>query len=223
LNQSMRDTYANIKTSLPNCQMLKSEMIIKKEQVGVRKNGEAIYDFKLNVDFWKSIGKPINVVLDEAHTMFNARKSMSKVNIIMTDWLALIRRVLGQAESGYGELVLISQLANRIDIIAREMATNVRWHVMHYSKTCMKCGYTWQEDSDSPEPIWACESCGCFKIKKHSHYCEVWHFGSMQAYETYRSFGMSTFHMHYIISDIEKYFTLYDTFSWESLTSTLYE
>lgn len=88
-------------------------MIIKDEVVGTKKNKmtgreEPVVKYKLNVDFWKEIKEPINVVIDEAHTLYNARKAMSKVNIITTEWLALIRRVLGSRESGHGELTFIN-------------------------------------------------------------------------------------------------------------------
>ena len=127
VNKLNRKTYSNIITkNLKNVVPITPRMIIKEEIVTYKKNRktgkeEPVYKHTLNVKFWKDIKEPINVVLDEAHSIINARRSMSKINIIVTDWIALIRRVLGQSESGYGELVLISQLANRIDVIAREM------------------------------------------------------------------------------------------------------
>ena len=222
LNKSHRLTYSNIKTKIKSCKLLKPEYIITRTNIGMKRNGEPVYDMKLNVDFWKNIKEPIDVVLDEAHTMVNARKSMSKVNIIMTDWLALIRRVLGSSDSGYGELVLISQLANRIDIIAREMATNVRWHICHYQKTCKKCMYTWGETSDTAEPQWVCPVCGHYQIKKHSHQIEVFHFQNMFTYQGWKEYGMKSYHRHYIIEDIENYFNLYNTLSWENMSSEFY-
>ncbi|MDX1373497.1 MAG: zonular occludens toxin domain-containing protein, partial [Nitrososphaeraceae archaeon] len=121
LNRSKRHVYTNInikkKRTHPHIKLLKPEYIIQKEIKKIissgKNKGTSIYDYTLNTDFWKSITDPINVVLDEAHTIVNARRSMSKINILVTDWLALIRRVLGQSASGYGELVLITQLPNR--------------------------------------------------------------------------------------------------------------
>jgi len=221
LNQSKRKTYTNIRTIIKNCELINPSMIITKEISGYSKKGEAKYDYTLNVDFWKNINEPINIVLDEVHTILNARRSMSKVNIILTDWMALIRRVLGQAESGYGELVLISQLHNRIDIVAREMATNVRYHICHYLKSCLRCGNTWAETSESPEPRWIC-SCGSYRIKKHNHKIEVWHFAGMDMYIKWKEWGINTYHQHYLIDDIENYFKLYDTLQWDNLFSEFY-
>ena len=128
LNKAHRKTFSNIVTrGLKNNKVIRPEMIIDKQQVDTKTKRDGttipVYEIKLNTQFWKDIDEPINVVLDEAHTIINARRSMSKVNQIVTDWLALIRRVLGSADSGFGSLILISQLHNRIDIIAREMAT----------------------------------------------------------------------------------------------------
>lgn len=222
INESNRLTYTNIKTSIKSCRLINPGMIIEKIIIGQKKNGTDITEFRLNKDFWKQINEPISVVLDEAHTILNARRSMSTVNIILTDWLSLIRRVLGQAESGYGELVLISQLNNRIDTIARQMATNYRYHVCHYQKSCKHCWCSWQESSESPEPLWKCPSCGRYEIKKHSHQIEVWHFANETAYTGWKEWGMNTFHAHYLIDDIETYFPLYNTLQWDNLFSELY-
>lgn len=226
LNASRRTTYTNVKTKIKHGRLLEPSMIIKKEQVDTikKKSGEVqpVFDYKLNVEYWKSIKEPINVVLDEAHSIMNSRRAMSKTNVIITDWLALIRRVLGQSESGYGELVFITQLPNRIDVIAREMAHQVRYHVCHFQKTCKKCGTTWRENSEMPESIWICPSCGDDRLRKHSHQIEVWHFSSMKEFEMWREFGQKNFYKHYLINDIEKYFPLYDTLQWDNLFGEYY-
>lgn len=227
LNHQIRKTYSNIQTkNLPNQVMINPKMIVDKQIVDhkTKRNGETepVYEMKLNIDFWKNIKEPINVVLDEAHSIINARRSMSKVNIIMNDWLSLIRRVLGQSESGYGELVYITQLPNRIDTIARDMAHQVRYHVCHYHVSCNKCGTTLSENSEIPEPTTYCPSCGSFKLKKFNHKIEIWHFNNMRSYEGWREFGMNNFYKHYIVTDIEKYFPMYNTLQWDNMFSELY-
>lgn len=194
-------------------------MIVLKEETGVKKNGEKTYDYKLNIDFWKKQSKkqPISVVLDEAHAIIDARRSMSRTNRLFNQWLSLIRRVLGQSESGYGELVFITQLHNRIDCVAREMATQVRYHICHYSKKCKKCCSSWSESSESPEPLHVCPACGSSKVIKCNHRIESYHFKNMQAYTTWKDFGINTFYRHYLTDDIERYFPLYDTLQWENL------
>ncbi len=220
LNKTHRKSYSNIVTKLKDQITLRPDMIIKKNITGHKKNGEPITELKLNVDFWKSVEKPINIILDEAHSIINSRRAMSKINIIMTDWLSLIRRVIGAAESGYGEVVFITQLPGRIDNIIREMATQIRYHVCHYIKSCINCGTYWNEHSEQPERLWTCPSCGHWKIKKHNHIIEVWHFSSIQNYEGWKEgWSPKGFYKHYFVTDIEEYFDLYDTFQWDNLFS----
>lgn len=224
---SKRKYYSNIETNkLKNNIVLKPEMIIEKQIIDTRRkrSGEEvpIYEMKLNLSFWKDIKEPISVVLDEAHSILNARRSMAKANILITDWLALIRRVLGQNSAGYGDLIMITQLPNRIDTIARDMAHQVRYHVCHYVKTCRRCHVSWKENSEMPEPAYSCISCGSDAVSKHSHYIEVWHYRSMESYETFRNIGQQTAYRHYFIGDIERYFPLYDTLQWDNLFSEFY-
>ena len=184
-------------------------------------NIEGVYDYSLNIDFWRQRQGACNVVIDEAHTIINSRRSMSKVNIVVTDWLSLLRRILGQSKSGFGELVFITQLANRIDIIARDMANQIRYHVCHYQKTCMDCNSFWMENSEQPEPQWACSRCGSDNVQKHNHTIEVWHFSSFRDYNLWEQMSMNTFYKHYLVRDIEKYFPLYDTLAWDNMFTTL--
>ncbi len=224
LNKSNRPTYSNIKTDIDNQIDIDAGMIVKKKLLKTikRRSGEleGVYNYSLNIDFWKKKSGVCNVVLDEAHTILNSRRSMSHINIIVTDWLSLLRRILGQAKSGFGELVLISQLPTRLDIIAREMASQIRYHVCHYQKTCLKCGNYWMENSEMPEPKWFC-SCGNNDIQKHNHTIEIWHFSSFRDYNLWDQMQMKTYYKHYIVRDIEKYFPLYDTLSWENMFTTL--
>ncbi len=227
LNLSNRTTYSNIQTSLKNQIDIAPEMIIKKEIDSYKENKktgekEAIYNYTLNVDFWKKIKEPIDVVIDEAHTILNARRAMSKTNIIVSDWLSLLRRVLGSTEGGFGELTFISQLANRIDVIARDMATNVIYTICHYLKSCEKCETTWQENSEMPEGYIICPVCASNKLLKHTHRLEVWHFPNIQKFKMWYEFGEKTFYKRYYVNDIEDYFSLYNTLQWDNMFSSLY-
>lgn len=227
LNKTARKVYSNIITKkLSHVIPIKNTMIVKKDIVGYKKKidgtQEPVYKMKLNIDYWKDIKEPLSCVLDEAHAIINSRRAMSKVNIIVTDWIALLRRVLGSSPSGYGELVLITQLPNRIDIIARDMATQVRYHLCHYKKHCNKCGTEWLENSEMPEIFWNCPNCESSNLKKFDHKIEVWHFRSMQHYNIWNEFKKDSFHKHYIVNDIEKYFSFYSTLQWDNMFSDLY-
>lgn len=217
LNPSMRKTYSNIMTkNIPNNILLNYGMIIKNTEV-VSKTGNIKVDYSLNTEFWKSIKEPINVIIDEAHTVINSRRSFSHINVIMMDWVTLIRKVLGSNGSGYGEAVFITQLPTKLDINVRDLATSVRYHKMHYDKLCKRCKATWAETSDTSEPVWSCPICSSKDIKVINHIVEVWHFSSMKKYDQWRDEGKKSYHKHYMINDISKYFNMYDTFQWDNL------
>lgn len=218
--------YTNIepkkKRLLPNVNVIKSSMIVKKELISISKNGKEVYKYSLNQDFWKDVKKPINVIIDEAHNLFNSRRAMSKVNIIMGEWIAMLRRILGQSDAGYGDLVMITQLWRRIDVIAREMCNHVKYHVCHYQKTCRKCGYNWREHSEMPEERQRCPKCNSWKVLKHSHQIEVYCFAGVKDFIIWEEVGRMTYYNRYMIKDIEKVFPLYDTFQWNDMISQLY-
>lgn len=221
LNKAQRKTYSNIQTKLKNQIELTADMIFKKEVIKTvkKKNGdtEVVYDYKLNLEYWKNIKEPINVVLDEAHNFWNSRTSMSKKNIILQNYLALIRRILGQNSTGYGELVLVSQNIFRLDVVCRESATQIRYHICHYTKTCNKCSGSWKENSEMAEPLWICPYCGNVEITKHKHYLEIFHFAGLEPFLSWDLNNQKTFYRHYLVNGIEKYFGLYDTLQWDNL------
>lgn len=227
MDGSGRKYYTNIITKGMDCNVqINSSMIVKKVLVDTKKkrNGteEPIYDYKVNVDYWRDIKDPINVIIDEAHTVLNSRRAMSKQNIIMGDWLALLRRVVGADSRGMGDLILITQLPRRLDPIARDMATNIRFFRCHYVKTCKNCGMSIGETNDNPEPLWQCLRCGSYDLLKHQHMIEVKHYANMTAYEGEMEWGMKTAHMHYFVRDIERVFPMYDTLQWDNLISDIY-
>lgn len=228
MNIGKMKTYTNIrpKVKMDNVKLIKADMIIEKNEVDIkvnRRTGEEkpVYEMKLNKKYWQSINEPINVTLDEVHNMMNARRFMSRQNEIMTNWLSMIRRVLGSSDRE-GDLTLITQLPNRIDTIARQMATHVRYHVCHYTKRCLKCGTVWNESSESPEQMKVCVNCGNHRIVRENHRIEVWCFRSMDMFIAWRDFRMSSFYNHYLIPDVEQYFPMYDTLQWENLFEDVY-
>lgn len=142
---------------------------------------------------------------------------MSRINKIMGQFLAFARRVIGSSDSGYGEITFITQLDRRIDVIAREMATQVRYCICHWLKSCRHCGFSWQEMSEMPEKLHRCPRCESWNVVKHDHTVEIFQFANIKAYEGWRMFGMKSYYRRYLIEDIEKVFPMYDTFQWQSL------
>jgi predicted Zn-ribbon and HTH transcriptional regulator len=201
---------------------LQPEMIIVKDIIGYKKDGEAKYEYRLNQEYWKEQIKKlgsIHVIIDEAHTFFNPRRSMSKVNVIMTDFLALLRRVIGSADGSDGELVLITQLQRRLDIIAKEMSTHVQFHVHHYFKFCKKCGFKYYENNETAHKPMDCPKCGYWNIKKINNKIEVFEFKNIDDYNNWKDYGTKSYYGHYMINDIQKIFGNYNTLQWGDLLS----
>ena len=223
LNHPENTYISNIKTpKLKNNIMLDRSMIVKEIPTGRISKGQEVMKYTVNREYWEEIKKKhpaIHVIIDEAHTIMNSRRSMSKLNIVVSEWLALLRRVVGQDSNGQGSLTLISQLDYRVDIIARDMATNVRYHVCHYQKTCLKCGVTWQENNEMPEPQYVCPRCGSHKVKRHTFVIEKWSFQGMNQFMMFKYRGQKTYYEHFLIHDIEQSFPMYDTLQWDNLIS----
>ena len=222
-NKDVRTTFSNIITKgIKNNVLITEDMIIKQTPI-LNAKGEETGKFKeeLNVEFWQEAVEKhngINVVLDEAHTLVNSRRSMSKKNVIMSDFIALLRRVIGSS-NGYGKLVLISQLKRRLDVIALEMATMVKFHVCHYTIECQKCKELYYENNETPEKIKYCPKCESPKLRQKEFVLEVWHFKNLDSYDKFDDYGVRTYHRHYFITDIENYFKNYNTLQWDSLLS----
>jgi DNA-directed RNA polymerase subunit RPC12/RpoP len=225
LNKFNRKYFSNIKTSMPYVETLRPEMIIKRELIGTKgkRDPQPVYDWKMNQEFWIKQKEPMNIVLDEVHNMMDSRRSMSKANVIMGNFMALLRRVLGAQHGNYGELVLITQLLRRVDIIALELASEIRYHIMHYSKKCKDCGQEWRENTEMPEGYYRCIRCGSMELIKFKHRAEIYRFRGMNEYQNWRDFQEKSWFHHYMVNDIEKYFGLYETLQWSNLFESVYD
>ena len=85
----------------------------------------------VNFEFWQGIKDKyggFDIYLDEFHNVMNSRRSMSKKNVYLSDWLAQIRKILGDSEKN--NLYLISQKLRRIDVNCKDLS--------HKAITCMK-------------------------------------------------------------------------------------
>lgn len=227
LNDDKKTTFSNIilKKKLPHVKQIQRDMIIEKKLEATTKTGKKIYSLEFNSEFWKETRKKyksINVILDEAHTLINSRRAMSKENVIMNDFLAMLRRILGDSGEGYGELILISQLGRRLDINARELCTSVHYHIAHYVRTCKKCGYSFKENNEVAIKPKLCPRCGSWKLDKKNFIIEKFEFANMDDLDYWIEFRKRTYYNHYYITDIEDYFSYYDTFQWENLISDGY-
>ena len=78
---------------------------------------------KVNFKFWNDEKKKggFDIHLDEFHNLMNSRRGMSKGNVLLSNWLSQIRKVLGESECN--NLYLITQKLRRIDVNSRDLCT----------------------------------------------------------------------------------------------------
>jgi len=221
-----KTTFSNIilkKVKKDTVVQINRDMIFKEVVVKVRPKAEDIKKLVLNSEYWRGTKEKypdgINVVIDEAHTLMDSRRAMSNTSVIMNDFMALLRRILGDSGEGYGELVLITQLGRRLDVNARELATSVHYHLCHYKRTCTKCNFNFWETNEVYQKPKLCPRCGHRKMNKDNFIIEKWEFDSVENCDRFIEFGDKTYQKHYYITDIEKYFPHFDTFQWENLIS----
>jgi len=220
-DKSSKITMSNIITKkIKNNKILTRSMIMTDMVVGTKRNGENIVKQIFNKEYWQRISDDKNgyhVIIDEAHMIFNARRSMSTHNKIMGEFMSMLRRVLGGRTGDYGCLTLISQLERTLDVIGKEMVNHVQYHVCHYKKTCLKCNLTWNENNEIEESIYYCPRCHSARISKHSHVVEIWRFKNVQSFLDWKQVGIKAYYKHSYILDIETVFPLYDTLQWDNL------
>jgi hypothetical protein len=202
---------------IPHVKTLQYDMIIKKQKIKEKKDGTPLYDYSFNKEFWEHIDEPINIVIDEAHTIFNSRRAMSKINIIMGQFMSMARRVIGSAHHGYGDLVLITQLSRRIDPIARDMAHQVRYHVCYWKTFCLNCRSVLVDHSENCEPYFSCPRCKSYNMERKDFYISIWNFKSIEAWEIWNETGRKTWYKLSKIENAERMFNKYNTHQWDNL------
>ena len=230
INKQQMSHYTNIIPKKPKVtkQMLKitPSMIVTKTLIKTtqHKDGSVTPEYKLefNKQFWMDAKRPLSVWLDEAHEMYDSRRSMTKIATIMNNFSAMIRRVLGESDAE-GDFNIITQLDRRIDVIAREMAHQVLYYVCYYWKSCTKCGCRWPENSEMPDKRKWCPRCECPHLKKYSFVVRVRHFAGIKAYDAWKDWGVCNWYKDERLKDVSEYFQYYDTMQWENFLTQLYD
>ena len=222
-------TFSNIitktkgKYKISKNHVINRDMLIHKELVKVKKTGEEVYKYVFNKEQWLKFKEKygsFSVVLDEAHTLIDARRFNSRQNTCMNDFLALIRKICNTPDTD-SSLTLISQLHNRIDLNARQLATEVRYHICVYTKVCNKCGAYWDEHSEMSDykKLKKCPKCNWYGLKKINHRLVVHFFNNMKEYEDWFYNKNDTMFVTIKINNISKYFNYYDTYQLSDLIS----
>jgi hypothetical protein len=115
----------------------------------------------------------------------------------------------------------VTQIERRLDIVAKEQATEARYHICHYRKTCPMCLLSFWENNEMPEPLENCPRC-MTRMIKHQHLIECWHFSDYMQFVQWKYLGKHrTYYKHYYITDIEKVFRHYNTLQWENFITEI--
>lgn len=110
--------YANFDIANPQVTRLKWEHLLEE------KAEEKKSVMKVNYGFWneqiKRFPDGFDIYLDEFHNLMGSRRAMSKRNVLLSDWMSQIRKILGENE--LCNLYLVTQKLRRIDINSRDLA-----------------------------------------------------------------------------------------------------
>jgi len=178
---------------------LKYEHIIKEEEEWIEGKIKPVIKTILNYEFWQKqkLKGGFDVFLDEFHNVMNSRRSMSKKNVLMSDWLSQIRKILGDSERN--NLYVISQKLKRIDVNCRDLA--------HMAIKCEK-----QEFKDVLIPTEVCENGKI--IKKRLPLVVIWkkYFRDADALSLYEMYGNKTYYKQtrFIGNPYYKYYDSYE-------------
>lgn len=128
---AVKDIIQRDQLTFTNFQLFQTRKIKRLKYEHLFFKDEKSKKMKLNFSFWNELTKKyggFDIVLDEFHNVMSSRRAMSKRNVLLSDWLSQIRKILGQSEKN--NLVLITQKLRRIDVNSRDLA-----HLCIY---CMK-------------------------------------------------------------------------------------
>lgn len=221
--------YTNIQTKLKNCNLINAENIITKTLLKNKRDGTPIFKTELNMDFWKTIPKPSDIYLDEAHTILNSKRSMNKINIIIGEWLSMLRRILNDSTGKTGNLILITQRYMKLDNEARNLATLIQYHICHWIKECNDCHHWQQESSEESIEDYQdipmqniCINCKSKNIFKHSHIVEIHRFKEENDFLNWELNKIDNNDISFAITNINEFFDLYNTLQWDNLFKGYY-
>jgi len=232
-NEDNRKHYTDIiptkPRKTPQIIKLTSDMLVNKELIKTinHKDGRVTdqYKYSLNEEFWKErMDERKSIVIDECHKYLEARAHSSTTNRLFNDFLALGRRIVEDSNSS-GDMIFITQLSRRADIILREMAHEIKYFVCHYIVQCKKCGAGNWENSEMPVglKLKKCPRCNTWMLQRHSHYLEIKDFANIKDFDNWNMFGKPDgfFYRKYYVRNIGDYFQFYSTLQWGNMFSGL--
>lgn len=218
-DESDRMHYSNmVLKKVGNFVHIRPEHVIKKSMVGKK------IHFDLNLEYWNQQKKPLNVLWDEVHLTASSRQSMSKVNIVLSRFLAMARRITGFDKRGYGHFTFIAQKERTVDVNIKELCNEIFYFVSHWVVRCEGCGTRLAVNSERQQ-VERCIRCGSWKIVKEDLNIEVFVFNNWEKFYRWEQKIKGRWYVkRYIITDIEQYFRYYDTLQtsdiWDSYVNS---
>ena len=211
-NPNGRTTYTNIITKgIQNVVTIKPQDIIKK--IGEDKKPS----FDLNIEYWNKQKKPLNILWDEIHLTANSRMSMSKINMVLSRFIAMARRITGFDKRGYGSFTFVAQKERTIDVNIRDLTNEIVYHISHWVVECEECGTKVLTNSESPQ-MNKCVVCSSWKLEKKGMFIEKLSFSEWDSFYAWSVHMKGKFYdSRQRINDIEDYFKYYDTMQIENV------
>lgn len=202
---SGKKTYSNvIIKGTDNYVNIKPQHVIKKHFDGKK----TVFD--LNTSYWEKQPKPLNILWDEVHLTANSRASMSRVNMVLSRFIAMARRITGFDERGYGHLTFVAQKDRTIDVNIRDLASEISYHKSMWVLRCKKCGFKLAVNSEMQQ-IERCVSCFSWDIVKENLSIIIYRFNSWEKFYRWQVTDEKLYFKKEIILDIHEYFKNYDT------------
>ena len=220
-DRSGRTTYTNINVKgIRNIKKIKGTDIIKKTLVSVKKKRdgttEEVFKIEFNIDFWLKQKKPLNIVWDEIHFVANSRESQSKLNRVMGKFLSMGRRITGFDKKGYGHFIFIAQTSRTIDVNIKDLCNEIRYHILHWIIICINCNRQLWINSEMKE-IEFCQFCGSWDLERTNFKVQIFRFHTWVDYLRWEEGWGKYYFEKYWITDIEEYFSFYDTHQIENI------
>lgn len=218
-------TYTNVKTKNGlKTFLLNKDSIILNKVVGQKnkRDGttEDVIETEVNFDFWEKAKKKhqfgFNIVIDEAHSIIDARTSMSKQNRIAKKWASSLRKIIS-CDKGSGDVILISQLPRGIDVWAKELCNQYRWHEYVSHRQCNNCKERYVFNSSSEEPQERCPNCDYGNNTELASKLISYRFKTIEDVEAFIYYNAKTYYYAEVINNPNYFYRYYDTFQIENL------
>jgi hypothetical protein len=117
--------FANFRVNYPNARIIKESDII----IAKKNTRDKIIGYDVNWSFFDTLkenGVVFDIFLDEFHDLMSSRRSMSNRNLAISQWMAQIRKILGNTK--HNHLFIATQTLKKVDVNIRDLCHFVVEH-----------------------------------------------------------------------------------------------